>query len=192
MVATPLPLANCPTRRSPMAYPCSHKPKNAPDVKLAAQTDYGGSAGTASKGDQAGPWPKSAALTYDWKYLNCNGAIHQKSAVRLSKILDGSASTYLLIERYINPDQYESGNGTNNNENLYAGHDNDTLTWTVEAPLPDTAGVNSTWGAGSRHPKVFLAALCDSSVRMLSFDIDPTTHKNLGSRNDKKTVYLED
>ena len=192
LVGTPLTLANCPTRRSAKAYPTSYTPYNLSNLKLAAQTDYAGSAGSASKGDEAGPSSKDAALSYTWNYRNCNGVIFQKSAIQLSKILDGTAYTYLVAERYINPDHYESGTGGNNNESMYAGHDNDTLFWTTNAPLGDRQGYSDSWIAGSAHPKVFLAALCDSTVRTLPFTMDVTTHKYLGSRNDRKNIAFGD
>lgn len=192
LVGTPLSLANCPTRRSPKAYPTSYTPYNLSNLKLAAQTDYAGNAGSTNVGDEAGPANKSGALGYAWKFLNCNGVIYQKSENRLAKIVDGTAFTYLVLERYINPDHYESGSGGNNNESMYAGHDNDTLVWTSSAARPDQAGYSDSWIAGSAHAKVFLASLCDGSVRMLSFDIDKTMHKNLGSRNDRQRVNFED
>ena len=186
VVATPLSFANCPSRRSSKAYPVGVEAG-----KGRAQSDYGGNAGATSAGDEGGPGNKEDARTYNWRFATCNGVIYQRSVITPAKVLDGVSNTYLVMERYLNPDHYETCEALNNNENMYAGHDNDTLTWTAVAPQRDRPGASYTTSAGSAHPGGFQAVMCDGAVRIIPYDVDLTVHQRLGSRADKKTVDLD-
>ena len=59
------------------------------------------------------------------------------------------------------------------------------------APLPDTPGLGS--GAystifGSAHAVGFNMALCDGSVRVFNYTLDPLVHNYLGNRHDGVTI----
>jgi hypothetical protein len=106
--------------------------------------------------------------------------------VRREHIRDGASNTYLLAEKYLNPNDYTSGTNAADNENLYVGYDNDNFrnTNTAHAPRRDTPGFNSAQLMGSAHAEGFQVVMCDGSVHMVSYGIDAQTHQRLGSRND--------
>jgi hypothetical protein len=84
---------------------------------------------------------------------------------------------------------------------MYNGHDRDNLRSTFVwypgfegkgapkwIPHPDTPGRDYEWSFGGSHPGGWQVVFCDSSVRFLGFDIDPTLHQNLGNRKDGNVI----
>ena len=58
----------------------------------------------------------------------------------------------------------------------------------VGIPRQDTPGLTDNNDYGSVHPNGFAMALCDGSVRMISFSIDLTTHGRLANRKDGQPI----
>ena len=58
--------------------------------------------------------------------------------------------------------------------------------WTT--PLPDQAGLSNLIDFGNAHSDSTNMALCDGSVRSVSYSIDPETHHRLCSRKDGKPI----
>jgi hypothetical protein len=192
MVAeTPVPLFHCPSRRSAVPYPFVHPLDfyNIDRPAFIARSDY-----SANAGDQTpylyGAGPASLAEgdgpTYKWTQTDGTGVVFRRSEVRVASIRDGLSSTYLLGESYLNPQQYETGKAENDDQGLYVGFDRDTLRVTSPEfpPLRDHHGLDSDHSFGSAHPAGWHAALCDGSVRMLSYQIGVEVHRRLGNRKD--------
>jgi hypothetical protein len=152
MIATPVSLFYCPSRRPVQGYPWINQSNvNFDPPELAAKTDYAGNLGdVGSLGTDVGPKTLAEAATYPWKFsgpafvLNCQnqrksqsptgdtGVIHQRSEIELRHITDGTSHTYLLGEKNVNPDYYyysTDANGTagNDDQSMYNGYDKDTL-----------------------------------------------------------------
>jgi prepilin-type processing-associated H-X9-DG protein len=68
------------------------------------------------------------------------------------------------------------------NENLFAGFDNDNQRDTYSPPHRDRPGYTDTFSFGSAHPAGLNMAFCDGSVQFISFAIDPQVHSQAGSR----------
>ena len=133
-----------------------------------------------------------------------SGVIYQRSEIKFSQIPDGTSKTYLLGEKNLNPDNYEDSLTGNDDQSMYNGHDRDNLRSTFLwipgtesfakpkwVPLPDTPGIEHTWGFGGPHPGGWVAVFCDNSVRFLPYDMEPLNHQRLGNRLDGELVSLD-
>jgi prepilin-type N-terminal cleavage/methylation domain-containing protein len=193
VIATPLPVLYCPTRRQAKAYPLLAPPYNTAPTAECGKTDYSANGGSVA---HSGPWIPSDPWTngdlsftdasgFQWTdNSKFNGVIYLISTVTMADITDGTTNTYLIAERYLHPDHYVDGDGEDNN--AYEGADMDTLRFGETAPLPDSAHT-SPGGAkyfGSAHTTCFNAALCDGSVRSIDYSIKLETHRRLCCRND--------
>ena len=203
MEATPLQVMNCPSRRPAIPYPASpygpsYNANYTPDL---ARGDYAANVGSVEdqpwdsfhspKGDGPSSW--NARLTYDWGDLSThNGICYRRSMVRLNQITDGSSHTYMVGEKYMNPQKYETPNSNNldlaDNENMYTGYNNDSLRTTFFPPIRDTYLYDDKWRFGAAHPGVVNFVMCDGSVRAISYDIDPLIHAAMGTRAGEEVV----
>ena len=105
---------------------------------------------------------------------------------RLADISDGTSETYLVGEKYLDPDHYYNGLDGGDDQCWDEGYDFDVNRWTCigEEPAPDQPGVESIRPSAVRHAIGFQMALCDGSVRMINYGIDPETNRRLGNRHD--------
>jgi prepilin-type N-terminal cleavage/methylation domain-containing protein/prepilin-type processing-associated H-X9-DG protein len=192
LLATPLALFNCPTRRSGGPYPSNDTPYFVVDVAhavfppLVARADYAANAGSRFS-DEFFPGPASLAQgdapNYPWPDVSsCTGLIFQRSEIRLTAVLRGTSNVYLVGERYLNVDNYENGQDRADNESLYVGYDNDLNRMTFVPPLQDQAGYSDPFAFGSAHAAGFNMGYADGSVRFVEYGIDLATHQQAGSR----------
>ena len=63
-----------------------------------------------------------------------------RSTIKFSDIRDGSSCTYLVGEKYVRPDYYDTGQDPGDNEGVYMGFANNVSRETQEAPSQDTPG----------------------------------------------------
>jgi prepilin-type N-terminal cleavage/methylation domain-containing protein/prepilin-type processing-associated H-X9-DG protein len=222
---TPLPAANCPTRRASVAYPVSaawfggsvHF-YGADTVSVLARSDYAACAGDAfycqynngppTLGDAA-LWTKNFPKTSPtWPNLDEKGTpftgtgiSYLRSQVTMAWITDGASNTYMLGEKYLNPDTYFNGDDGGDNETAYIGYDNDMYRTTycpdpplqanyvpTHTPVQDIPGVGYDVRFGSAHAGGCNMSFCDGSVRTISYTIDPLTHRYLGNREDNVSL----
>jgi prepilin-type N-terminal cleavage/methylation domain-containing protein len=200
MAKTPLSLMNCPSRRPSKLYPmvklgnfvAFNAADNDPTDNGVARGDYAINAGgqpldeyfpgppTLADGDAPGyPWHDPKAL---------DGISFERSEIQVSHVRDGTTSTLLLGERYLNPDNYATGWEACDNENVYSGFNNDNFRCTYDPPMQDRHGYSDSFRFGGPHPGVCQFVLCDGSLRPINFMIDRTTFNRLGSRNDGKPL----
>jgi len=218
VVGTPLTLCNCPTRRKAEPYYMStgqgFRNMNAP--ALAAKTDYVLNAGDYKAGGTTGPStgdiPAIDEGTYAWEYpaasryepsppnddsLNTGiGPWHR--LIRLAHVRDGASNTYMIGEKYLNPDSYTTGTDGGDNQSMYQGSDVDThrfsrnLHSSYQVPLQDRVGLTDFQMFGSAHPAGCNFALCDGSVRSIPYAIDPEIHRRLSNRKDGLPIDVSD
>jgi len=139
---------------------------------MSSTFDWSGVDGTANNSDGS---------------IKSTGVIFRASMVTTSSIKDGASNTYLLGERYLDPAFYNSDGGCDNSQGWDAGYSYDTQRWTVNPPAQDRFGYSDSGSGcstifGSPHSAGFNMALCDGSARAVSFGIDATLHRLLGSR----------
>jgi prepilin-type N-terminal cleavage/methylation domain-containing protein/prepilin-type processing-associated H-X9-DG protein len=184
MHAIPIPLFNCPSRRSNKARPYVHGTpyRNIDRPAAAGRTDYGINAGDVGT-DTDGPADYNSALTWTTQ-VKTNGLVAVMSEYKGASVKDGASNTYLIGERYVQPEFYETGTADNDDQGLYMGFDRDIMCYTSVKPLQDRNGVSSAFAFGSAHSGNFNASMCDGSVRNFSYTIDPEIHRRLGNRMD--------
>jgi prepilin-type N-terminal cleavage/methylation domain-containing protein/prepilin-type processing-associated H-X9-DG protein len=152
------------------------------------ETDYNADAGPGKYADGI-----SASGMQSWKVIaqDSTGVIFPGSQTLVDSVTDGLSNTYLLGEKYLPPDVYTTGTDGGDNENAYMGFNADIARWGgpgALTPLPDTPGYSNNNIYGSAHPNGFNMALCDGSVRMITFTIDLTTHQRLSNRHDGQPI----
>jgi prepilin-type N-terminal cleavage/methylation domain-containing protein/prepilin-type processing-associated H-X9-DG protein len=187
-IAHPLPLFNCPSRRTGGPYPNAWGTTyfDSAPVTALARGDYAACAGDLVV-DEFYPGPASLAEgddpNYGWPSTdNLTGVIFQRSEIRLTDIRHGTSNTYLLGEKYLNPDHYATGSDPSDNENMYTGFNNDNYRCTAYPPLHDRRGYQDTFSFGSAHRAGVNMAYCDGSVQFVYFGVDPEVHRQAGSR----------
>jgi prepilin-type processing-associated H-X9-DG protein len=123
-----------------------------------------------------------------------NGVIYLRSEVRPRDVTDGLSNTYMICEKYLNPDHYFDGGSVGDDEPIWTGFNGDTSRSAnpMWAPFRDTPGLGLWSSMGSAHPNGFHVMFADGSVRMMPFDIDPAIHSALGSRDGEEAVDLSD
>ncbi len=126
-----------------------------------------------------------------WPNLNMQSGINFFGVdVTLKNITDGTTKTYMVGEKYLDPDSYDSDGSTSGGDNhsYFQGFDWDVNRWTDRTPLRDTPGLDAYTQFGSAHPAVWQAVMCDGSVRGISYDVDAKVHRYLGNRKDGQVL----
>jgi prepilin-type N-terminal cleavage/methylation domain-containing protein len=122
------------------------------------------------------------------------GVIFAGSSLPLAAVRDGASSTYLCAEKYVPRSAYSTSGQTGFRRCAYVGDSPDTLRGGHRPPESDSAPIqNGIEGAfGGPHPGVFMAAMCDGSVRSFAFEIDAAVHFLLTCRADRQAVQAPD
>jgi len=131
---------------------------------------------------------------YEWSQslMTCNGVSFQRSQVSFQHIEDGSAKTYLIGEKYLDPRNYDNGVDWGDDSCYYTGVDHDNMRWAFDAPAQDQLGQAAPWIWGSAHPGAFHMVMADASVQSISYEIDLDVHMRLGSRRDGLPANIDD
>jgi prepilin-type N-terminal cleavage/methylation domain-containing protein len=197
------PVAGCPSRRKAVAY-VDHEndyrtaTNTAFSVGKSGRTDYAACMGDIQTFHRYLAGPTSIAQGDDPNYngwldtSGLTGIVFERSRVRLRDVTDGTSSTYMIGEKYLNPDEYDTGTGWADNENLYVGFDNDHSRSADYSPLRDRPGYIDICSFGSTHPAGWQAVFCDGSVHMLSYSMDLAIHRWLANRCDDQTFDRND
>jgi prepilin-type N-terminal cleavage/methylation domain-containing protein len=214
VITRPIAMFNCPSRRAPIPYP---KPvdgnyigynaaDNPADNNVAGRIDYAMNCGHQGNDEFFGGPPASIIGTDDDAYTGWHvdklgvyltdptqrltGIGFERSEIAYKNIEDGTANTYLVCEKYLNPDNYDTGQDGGDNETWCTGYNNDNYRNAADPPLQDTPGFGSTFRFGSVHAGGFNAVFCDGSVHSISYSIDLQVHQRLANRQDGQPVDL--
>lgn len=214
---TPVPVFACPSRRGSSVGPGTlvmtdyagnrgawASPTPADNAAANRRTDFGANVGgvTGSPANfSADNWQTVAqTLNATQPVLSgsvsvpTGGVIFAGSSLPLAAVRDGASNTYLCAEKYVPRTAYSTSGQTGFSRCAYVGDSPDTLRGghrpPESDPMPATAGMDGAFGGP--HPGVFMAAMCDGSVRSFAFEIDPAVHFLLACRADRQAVQAPD
>ncbi len=213
VVVRPIPIIICPSRRpegvfaKPVDYTfvAYNSNENTPDFNVAGRSDYAMCSGDIEHNQyEAFPRRLDRADTFRWcnsvvgeRLRNCRlfpspeqltGIGFQRSEIAVKHVTDGTSSTYLFGEKYLNPEDYDTGEDEADNETWCTGYNNDNYRNSFSPPLHDRPGLADPHRFGSAHPTTWHMAYCDGHVESLSYDIDPDVHRQSGNRLDGQVL----
>jgi len=203
MSSTPVAAFYCPSRRRPLAtrkrnYTLgdyglggSGQCYNANNVDRHARSDYAANAGDTIVAWGSGPSPQQVQADQGFRNMSAaNGIFHQRSATTMADVRDGTSNTYLVGEKYLNPDRYADGEDYSDDQSCWAADDWDIHAWTRtdQQPMQDRTGYTQSWRFGSAHASGWQAVFADGSVHSLSYSIDANVHRWLGNRKDQRAI----
>jgi len=210
MIGTPLAIFQCPSRRRTILYPhWGFQYRHADKVSAVAKSDYGANGGAyCTHPGGMGVWqshchnadcgpgslPDDATLAERARYVvevrKPTGIVHVLSKVEVAHVFDGASNTYLVGEKYVNPDHYATGRDSGDNETMYIGDNEDITRWGGPnyPPTQDRAGYGLRLTFGSAHAAGFGMCFCDGSVHRMSYSIDTTVHGYLANRKDRQAI----
>lgn len=186
---TPVPLLYCPSRRQPRLYSVQQrtyfangKMESYSAGAKCAKTDYAGNCGAS--GSVEGDYSDATA--------GKSGIFFIKSRIYEDDIIDGTDTTILLGEKYINAkiahDDISSGDG--GDDDLYTiGRNYDVNRCYAQGrPFRDLYGVQYPDSFGSSHPQAVNMAMCDGSLKTIRYTIDKGIYSRLINRADNELV----
>ncbi len=186
---------SCPSRRSPGTVPTTYTSSTWPIINMNSPDQLSRSDYAINEGDRSDaeswsfPSSYTAAATFSWDDTSlATGVSFPRSQIRMADITDGVSNTYLVGEKYMNSDCYETGGDYGDNEGMYSGCANNTTRVTYEPPLQDIAGIMHYNDFGSAHSNGLNMAMCDGSVQQISYSIEPDVHRCLGNRKDGAVI----
>jgi prepilin-type N-terminal cleavage/methylation domain-containing protein len=204
--ATPVKVYYCTSRRAPMGYPYGQTWGVVSGDQTVSKTDYALNGGVLGWqwGATSGVPIKNLGL-WEMKMITAGVAPSGMAyggrmivGARISDIKDGLSKTYLVCEKTVSVNNYETGKGYEDKESIFQC---DWAKCMRTADLPptqdpaidpkppsyDVAGTycwaqqTCVW-IGSTHPKTFGAVFCDGSVHTISYNISHSTHKAFATR----------
>jgi prepilin-type N-terminal cleavage/methylation domain-containing protein/prepilin-type processing-associated H-X9-DG protein len=191
-IQQPNKLLNCPSRRPSIQYPnfysYAYREIIPSVVPRLARTDYGANCGSQNANEiNEGPASLVQADTgaFNWGNLaSLTGVIFRRSEIRIPDVQRGTSNTYLIGEKYLNPNNYTTGQDGGDNETMYTGYNNDVNRCSWNAPLQDRAGLGNTLRFGSAHPGGVNMLYCDGRVEVVAYGVEELVHRVAGSRRD--------
>ena len=201
LVTTPLPIMHCPSRRRSALYP--HNPdsaeRNRPNnpgfdgvrvdtLYMVAKGDYAANAGSVVVNVTHGPSTLAGAAAFNWPSDNCNGVVCMRGELSFAHVRDGASNTLLLGEKSVSPDNYTDWQAPGDAQSIYIGFEWEPNRITAWPPRQDQAGVEDSRIFGSPHAGGLNMAMCDGSVRAISYAVDGAVWKNLGNRQSGKVI----
>jgi prepilin-type N-terminal cleavage/methylation domain-containing protein len=157
MVATPISVFYCPSRRPAQAYIWANTSNaNFDPPPLAGKSDYAGNIGDQNfVGTDVGPTSIANYDSHGWKYSGpsfvaaiyprskCStghtGIVFQRSTIGFKKITDGSSKTYFVGEKSVQTGYYVDAYALNDDQSMYNGWDKDNVRSTAISFLPSGA-----------------------------------------------------
>ncbi|MDO4628571.1 MAG: DUF1559 domain-containing protein [Planctomycetia bacterium] len=189
MCRTPLKMFYCPSRRKAKLYKVPNQSsKNLNATGESAKTDYAGCIGPA--GIRGGlDLPFETVKNYRDTDEDGRGLFFPASQLAAKDVYDGTSNTYLLGEKYLNPNTYTAGTEDGDDNTMFGGKDKDFVRTAVQTPKQDRKGLGASsfsYGFGSPHAGALGMAMADGSVHRVSYTINLQVHQYLSNRMDEQ------
>ncbi|MGL4513771.1 MAG: DUF1559 domain-containing protein [Lacipirellulaceae bacterium] len=210
VVTGSLEAVRCPSRRDSAILP---KPVDGTFVAFNSSRNPAGQGNVAGRsdyaincGDQevdysdAGPpsLGKGLETAYPWNFSKLGvgirirprgtvfltGVSFVRSVVATRHITDGTSKTYLIGEKYMAVQNYETGMDPGDNETWCTGYNNDNFRSGFLPPLQDQGSGDHTTRFGSAHPSGVLMSFCDGHVESVGYDVDQWAYRGATNRYD--------
>jgi hypothetical protein len=184
---TAVPQFNCPSRRDAMAYPLV-APFETKYGNRGARTDYGMNGGSATFADI-----HSAEIV-----LEHAGVWQVPSRIKMSAVVDGLSNSLMIGEKAMNPTRYTTGTCYGDRAPIlgfpeYYGAANSYVRFAARGPAMDhNDSCLACHDFGSAHPSGWNAALCDGSIRPVSYSADLQMLRKVASVAGGDTAVLDD
>ncbi len=185
LVVKPVAILNCPSRRPAISYPMGMHIPGVPvepsPFKSGARTDYAINGGaSATPDDLKVKWPGI------WQKVTQPGTSQRVTKpVRRKDVKDGLSFTYLIGEKSVTSDNYETGMDPGDHSSIYECLKATCVRFAKRVPVHDVPAIEDCWSChsfGSAHLTHWHVANCDGSVHALSYEMSFSTHQALASR----------
>lgn len=184
---------HCPSRREAIAYSQSASWQNSNSVNKTIRGDYAACGGDAW---QSGAEPH---MKFDWTPGRDvgHGIVSQASTIKLKQVVDGTSKTYLIGEKFAEPDLYTLPARSEHHGHWSYDWGNIRLASPAQLPWRDrNLGTDGGSEAGIHHfggPHAggFQVVLCDGSVHSVSFSLERAVHHAYGVRDDGVAASLQ-
>jgi prepilin-type processing-associated H-X9-DG protein len=213
---TPVKGFACPSRRTDLSLfslaqpmPVNANPASG-KVPSVTRSDYAANAGDQSN-NELGSGPQFSDRDKPFPLINpdfvqdpsrvpfyATGVSFRFSIIRLKDVVDGLSHTYMVGEKYLSTNVYNSGLANGDNEWSWVGYDNDLYRTSnalpsQDHPTPsnDPSDGQGSFFWGSAHSQAFNMVFCDGSVHQVPYTIDLKLHQNLGNRMDRRATVLD-
>jgi prepilin-type N-terminal cleavage/methylation domain-containing protein/prepilin-type processing-associated H-X9-DG protein len=171
-------------------------------------TNTTGAAGSSTHGNELNPeqgppsYPIPPPPTFQWPKGvedTLSGVSFYRSTVRVRDIPDGLTHTYMVGEKYLQVDLYNTGSDIADNEWAWTGYDNDIYVSAYQPAKHDQRGIGDDNCWGGAHPSTFNMVFCDGAVHAIPYTIDsagPTRakkgiHQWLANRHDGQSFQSD-
>ena len=138
--------------------------------------------------------------------VGMTGVSFQRSEIGIPQVIDGTSTTYLVGEKFLDTQNYENGCDGGDNETWCTGYNNDNYRNGNLAPLADAPAKRYGGGSpcpsslsdlipdsshrfGSAHAAGWHMSWCDGHVSTESYDIDLQVHRGNANRDDQGTPF---
>ena len=187
-IATPVEPFYCPTRREARAYPL-HGQYRSRYGKLGARTDYAMNGGSP-RGRRISSG-NSITVQNDGVWM-----IGKRASIK--NMTDGTSKTYLVGEKAMDTLELTSGNGIGDHAPMAGwvdrrGTANSYVRYAARRPAMDSPNnCLSCHDFGSAHREGWNAVMSDGSVRLVSYELDLTTHRAMASISGQEVDQIND
>ncbi len=191
-LATPLTVLHCPSRRAAINYPAGtngiwyvKQPYLSDPLEVGARNDYAANGGDNWVSFQAGPANLAQGDSGHYQFPSpedCSGIVFVHNCYGMNDIIDGTSHTYMIGEKYVDPDHYDTGISLGDDQGPYVCDERDSVRWSFLLPMQDQSGYDGTIEFGSAHSTGFNMVFCDGSVHCISFSILHSIHRPLSHR----------